>query len=154
MKRRPHLPALLALLLPASALATPPDACTLLKPEEVNIVSQKPVEKVQPQKSGNPSQCGFMDARHGAVVVVSVREVKYAVKDEFGLERENLEKIYKSRVKPLDAIGEQAFWMPVNKSLWFRRGKMIVSVTFATPKNQNETDSAQLARIIEAKLPK
>lgn len=144
----------LGLALPFAALATPPDACTLLNPDEVNVIAATKVERVQPQKSGNPSQCGYLDARRGAVLVISVREVQYAVKDEFGMERESLEKIYKARVKPLDTVGEQAFWMPVNKSLWFRRNKMIVSVTFSTPKNQNELDTAQLARVVETRLTK
>ncbi len=138
--------------LPLAALATPPDACTLLQPEEINIISATKVEKVVPQKSGNPSQCGYLDSRRGAVIVVSVREVQYAVKDEFGMERESLEKIYKGRVKPLEGVGEQAFWMPANKSLWFRRHKMIASVTFSTPKNQNEADTTQLAKVVDGRL--
>lgn len=151
----PRLALALALCaVPVAAFATPPDACTLLNPDEINVISATKVERVQPQKSGNPTQCGYLDSRRGAVLVVSVREVQYAVKDEFGMERESLEKIYKARVKPLDTVGEQAFWMPANKSLWFRRNKMIVSLTFSTTKNQNELDTAQLARVVETRLTK
>lgn len=139
---------------PALALAAPPEACTLLTLEEVNAIAQNKVEKVQPQKSGNPSQCGFLDGRKGAVVVVAIREVQYAARDDMHYERENLEKIYKMKAKQLDTIADGGYWLPANKQLTFRKNKTIVSVTFATPKNQNETDSAQLARIIEAKLPK
>jgi len=95
-----------------------------------------------------------LDGRKAAVVVVAVREVKYAVRDDMHYERENLEKIYKMKAKPLDTIGEGGFWLPANKQLTFRKGKLIASVTFATPKNQTEIDTAQLARVIENKLPK
>jgi len=42
--------------------------------------------------------------------------------------------------------------MPINKQLVFRKGKKIVSVTFSREKNQNEVDSASIARMVEARL--
>jgi hypothetical protein len=141
-------------LVPACALATPPDACTLVTPEEINAIAERPVEKALAQQSGNPSKCSFIDSRRGAVVVVTVREVQYAVRDDMHYERENLEKIYRSRAKQLDTIGEGGYWLAANKQLTFRKGKMIATVIFATPKNQNEVDSAQVARLVESRLPK
>jgi hypothetical protein len=141
-----------AAVVPALAWATPPDACTLVTPEEISAIAQKVVAKVQPQQSGNPSKCGFMDSRHGAVLVVAVREVQYAVRDEMHHERENLEKIYKMRSKPLDTIGDGGFWLPANHQLTFRKGKLIASVTFAVPTNQNELDTSQVARLVESRL--
>ncbi len=145
---------LATLALPAAALAAPPNACELVTPEEINVIADRKVERVQPQKSGNPSQCGFLDSRRGSVLIVSIREVQYAVKDELFQERDNLEKIYKSRSKPLDTVGDGGYWLPPNKQLGFRKGKNIVNVTFSTPKNQNELDTAQIARVIEARIPK
>jgi hypothetical protein len=142
----------LLLFLPLPLLATPPDACTLLTPDEINAIAERKVERVQPQKSGNPSQCGFLDARRGAILVVSVREVQYAVRDEMHHERENLEKIYKMRAHVLDTIGEGGFWLAANKQLTFRKGKTIVSLTFSTPRNQNEVDTAQVARLVESRI--
>ncbi len=142
----------LAFALPAAALAAPPNACELVTAEEISTISERKVATVQQQKSGNPSQCGFLDSRKAAVLVVSVREVQYAVRDELFQERDNLEKIYKSRAKQLDTVGEGGYWLPPNKQLGFRKGKMIVNVTFSTPKNQNELDTAQVARMIEARL--
>ena len=142
----------LLLLAPTMAFAAPPDACSLLTPDEINAVAASKVERVQPQKSGNPSECGFLDSRRGAVLVVSLREVQYAVRDEMHHERENLEKIYKMRAKQLDTIGEGGFWLAANKQLVFRKGKTIASVTFATPKNQNEVDTGQIARLVESRL--
>jgi hypothetical protein len=140
--------------LPAAAFAAPPNACEIITADEINAIAASRVVSVQPQKSGNPTQCGFLDSRKAAVLVVSIREVQYAVKDELFQERDNLEKIYRSRSKPLDTVGEGAYWLPPNKQLGFRKGKMIVNVTFSTPKNQNELDTAQIARVIDAKLPK
>jgi hypothetical protein len=147
--------ALLAVLgLPAASLAAPPNACEVLTADEINAIAERKVERVQPQKSGNPSQCGFLDSRKAAVLVVSVREVQYAVRDEMFQERDTLEKIYKSRAKQLDTVGEGGYWLQANKQLGFRKGKMIVNVTFSTKKNQNEVDTAQIARMIEARIQK
>ena len=140
------------LLVPPAALATPPDACKILTVDEINAIAERPVERLQPQKTGNPTQCGFLDARRGAVLVVSVREVQYAVRDEMHYERENLEKIYKMKAKQLDTIGDGGFWLAANKQMVFRKGKMIASVTFSTPKNQNEIDTGQVARLGESRL--
>ena len=154
MPRIESLLAALALAAPAAALAVPPNACELLNPDEINLISERKVERVQPQKSGNPSECGFLDARRGAVLTVSVREVQYAVKDEMFMERDNLQKIYRTNSKELVAIGDAAYWVPVHNQLGFRKGKMIVNVRFATTKNQNELDTSQIARVVESRLPK
>jgi hypothetical protein len=145
---------LAALALPAYAAPESPNACELIKPEEINLVSEKKVEKVLQQKSGNPSECGFIDAKKTAVLIVTVRTVQYAVKDEMFQERDNLEKIYKQRSKQLDSVGEGGYWLAANSQLGFRKAKTIVSLRFTNPKNQNEVDTSQIARVIEARLPK
>lgn len=148
------LAALALAALPAAALAAPPDACEVLKPEDINSIAVSKVERVQEQKSGNPSQCAFLDGRKAAVVVVSIREVQYAVKDELHEEKTQLEKIYKSRSKQIDTVGDGAYWLPANKQLGFRKGKMIVNVTFSIKENQTELDTSQIARIIDSRIPK
>ena len=122
----------------ATALAAPPEACEILKPEDINPIAVSKVERVQKQKSGNPTQCGFLDSRKASVLVLSIREVRYAVKDELHEEKSQLEKIYKTRAKQLG----------------FRKGKMIVNVTFSLRENQSEVDTSQIARIVESRLPK
>lgn len=147
--------ALATFALPAFAAAPEnPNACDLVKPEEINLVAASKVEKVLPQKSGNPSECGFIDAKKASVLTVTVRTVQYAVKDEMFQERDNLEKIYRSKSKQLDTVGEGGYWLGANHQLGFRKGKTIVSLRFGTTKNQNEVDTAQIARVIEARLPK
>lgn len=146
--------ALAFVAIPAAALAAPPDACEVLKAEDINSIAVSKVERVQPQKSGNPSQCAFLDGRKAAVVVVSIREVQYAVKDELHEEKTQLEKIYKSRSKEIDTVGDGAYWLPANKQLGFRKGKMIVNVTFSIKENQTELDTSQIARIIDSRIPK
>ena len=149
-----HLATLAFALAATPALAEVPNACEIIKVDEINsIVGSGLVEKVQLAKAGNPSVCNFTDSRRSAILVLSIREVQYAVENELQLERENLEKIYKGRVKWLTgSIGENAFWMPVNKQLMFRKGKKIVSVTFARAQNQNEVDSASIARLVDTRL--
>ncbi len=138
--------------LPLAVWADPPEACGLIKIEELNQIAGGGVVKTQVRKAGNPSECSFIDSRNASVVLVSVREVKYAAENELQYERENLEKIYRSKAKWLKTVGENAFWLPANKQLVFRKGKLIGSVTFSRASNQNETDTAQVARLVEAQL--
>jgi hypothetical protein len=140
------------LLFAPAAFATPPEACSILTLDELNAIAGGTVARTQVYKSGNPSQCGFIDSRRAAVLVLSLREVQYAVENELQYERENLEKIYRGRVKWLQTVGENAFWMPVNKQLVFRKGKTLVSVAFSRKENQNEIDTAQVARMVETRI--
>ena len=140
--------------LPAAALAAPPNACEVIKVEEINKIAVSKAEHLQVQKTGNPSQCGFLDGRKASVLVVSIREVQYAVRDELFQERDNLEKIYKTRSKELDTVGDGGYWNPANKQLGFRKGKMIVNITFSIKENQSEIDTAQVARIVDSRIPK
>ena len=148
------LAALAFAAVPAATLATPPNACDIIRAEEINKIAVSKVERVQPQKSGNPSQCGFLDARKAAVLTVSIREVQYAVKDEIFEEKSQLEKIYKAKAKDLDTVGDGGYWHPAFKQLGFRKGKTIVNVKFNIKENQSEVDTAQIARIIDSRLPK
>ena len=140
--------------LAVTAFAAPPNACEIVNAEEINQFAERKVEKVRLQKAGNPSECAFLDSRNAAVLVVWMKEVQYAVKDELGTERGNLEKIYRVKAKELETVGDGGFWLGANKSLWFRKGKLITSVTFQTPKNQNEVDTGQVARLVESRLGK
>ena len=148
-----HVAALFAAL-PLAAQAVPPEACSLLVPEEINRISDRPVEKMLPVKSGNPSQCNFVDSKKGAMVVVTVREVQYAVQQEMQQERDNLEKIYRSSTKNVDTVGDAGFWMPSTRQLYFRKGKTITSVSIAGNKSATELDTAILARLVESRIPK
>ena len=136
----------------APSWAAPPDACGILTAAELNSIAGGTVESVQQRKSGNPSECAYIDKHRGAVLVVSIREVQYAAENELQYERENLEKIYRGKAKRLTGVGENGFWMPVNKQLLFRKAKTLVSVSFARVANQNEADSSQVARMIESRL--
>lgn len=138
--------------LPAAALAAPPDACTLVKLEDLNQIAGGGIMRVQTLRSGNPSDCSFLDAHRASVVVISIRQVQYAAENDLQHERENLEKIYRAKVKWLKTVGENAFWLDATHQLMFRKGKMLVSVAFSRPRNQNEVDTGQVARLIEAQL--
>lgn len=151
MKRTTSL--LLALAaLPFAALAEVPDPCSLVTMEEINTIASGVVTKVSPRRSGNPAECAFEDSRRAAVLVVRVREVQYAAENELQYERENLEKIYRQKVKWIEGVGESAFWLQANKSAMFRKGKRLVTVTFAREQNAREVDTLQAARLIEARI--
>ena len=142
MKTLKTLVSSLALSLPFAAHAEVPNACEIVKIEDINSIA-----------AGNPSECNFVNGHRTAILTISIREVQYAVENELQLERENLEKIYKGKVKWLTGlVGENGFWMPVNKQLMFRKGKKIVSIKFSRVQNQNEVDTSQVARLVDAKL--
>ena len=143
---------ILALAFAASAQAVPPDSCTVLTMDEINTIAAGAATKVSPRKSGNPSQCAFEDSRRAAVIVITLREVQYAAENELQYERENLEKIYRSKVKWIEGVGETAFWLQANKTAMFRKGKLLVTLAFAREQNAKEIDTMQAARLVEARL--
>jgi hypothetical protein len=147
-----RLLACLASLAATVSLAEPPDACTIVTMEEVNSIAAGAATKISPRKSGNPSECAFEDSRRAAVVVLRLREVKYAAENELQYERENLEKIYRRKVKWIEGVGDRAFWLEANKAGMFRKGKILVTITFSRVKNANEVDTMQLARLVESRL--
>lgn len=140
--------------LPHAAHAENPNACDLITIDEVNTFAAGVATKISQRQSGNPSQCAFEDNRRAAVLIVGVREVQYAAENELQYERENLEKIYRSKVKYVKPLGEGdgAFWFGANKTVMFRKGKRIVTVTFAREKNAVEVDTVQAARLIENRV--
>lgn len=144
--------ALLAATASAGCLAAPPDSCTIVTIEEVNSIAGGAATRIVPQQSGNPSSCAFQDARRAAVLQIRIREVQYAAENELQYERETLEKIYRSKVKWVEGVGDRAFWLQANKSGMFRKGKMLVTVTFSREKNATEVDTMQVARLIENRL--
>ena len=139
---------------PLAARAENPSACELITMDEVNTFASGVVTKFSQPRSGNPSQCSFEDNRRAAVLVVGVREVQYAAENELQYERENLEKIYRSKVKYVKPLGDGdgSFWFAANKTVLFRKGKRIVTVAFAREKNAIEVDTVQAARLIESRL--
>jgi len=146
--------ALASLLLaaPALAWATPPDACSILSVDEINSIAGGAVEKVQPVRSGNPTECNFLDGKRAAVLSIKLREVQYAPADELAQQRENDQKVLREHAKDIKNVGEHAYWSPEGHMLAFHKGKTLVSVTFSRAKNANEVDSAQVARMIEQRL--
>lgn len=120
--------------------------------DEVNSIAGGAVSKISPRNSGNPSECAFEDSRRAAVLMLKIREVQYAAENELQYERENLEKIYSSKVKWIEGVGERAFWLQANKSGTFRKGKTIVTVVFSRDTNANETDTMRVARLVESRL--
>jgi hypothetical protein len=142
----------LAALAATACLAEPPDACKILTVEEVNTIAAGVVTKTVPLKSGNPSECSYEDSRRSAVLVLRIREVQYAAENEFQHDRENLEKIYRNKVKWVEGVGDRAFWLQANKTAKFRKGKVLVALSFTREKNANEVDTMQVARLVESRI--
>ncbi len=137
---------------PLAAAAAPPPACSILSVDEVNAIAADKATKMQVTKVGNPSECTFMNSKYGAVLMITLREVQYAAENELQYERENLEKIYRGKVKWLTGLGDNAFWMPINNQLILRKAKTLATVKFARGANQTEVDTSQIARMVESRL--
>jgi hypothetical protein len=135
-----------------AATAETPNACSIVKVEDLNQIAGGGITGKQQRQSGNPSECSFVDGRRAAVVVIKLNQVQYAAENELQHERETLEKIYRSKAKWLNTVGDSAFWLDANRQLVFRKGKMLVWVTFERNANRNELDTAQVARLVEAQL--
>jgi hypothetical protein len=141
----------LCVALPLASRAAP-NACTVVNVEELNQIAGGGIVGTQVRKSGNPSECSFVDARKASVLVIKLDEVQYAAENELQHERETLEKIYRQKAKWLNTVGESAFWLEANRQLVFRKGKTLGWVTFERRSNRNELDTSQVARLVEANL--
>lgn len=149
--QRPLAALALALLaVPAIAAAETPDACTLITMDEVNNFAAKSAAKVRARPIERGSECAYMDARQNAILTVSVKESK-SPKADLEHEADNLQKIYRTTVKPAE-VGDGGFFCSANKQLHFRKGKLIATVTFSRPANANAADTTAAARIVENRL--
>jgi hypothetical protein len=148
----PSLALALSLCLPLAARAEPPNACGIVSFEALNQIAGGVVTGMQQRKTGNPTECSYVDGRKASVVVIKLQQVQYAAADELQHERETLEKIYRQKVKWVDAVGEKAFWLDANKQLVFLRGHTLGWVTFERKENRNQLDSEQVARLVVAKI--
>ena len=101
----------LCLALPLAVRADPPSACGVARIEDLNQIAGGGITGTQQRRNGNPSECSFVDARKASVLVIKLQQVQYAAADELQHERETLEKIYRSRAKWLNTVGDQAFWL-------------------------------------------
>lgn len=142
----------LFLAVPLVARSELPAACAVVKVEDLNQIAGGGIVGMQQRRSGNPTECSFVDARKASVVVIKLQQVQYAAENELQHERETLEKIYHSKAKWLTTVGDSAFWLNANRQLVFRKGKVLVWVTFERAANRNELDTAQVARLVEVGL--
>ncbi|HZZ91081.1 MAG TPA: hypothetical protein VFE23_00875 [Usitatibacter sp.] len=154
MKRStaPVLVLALCLALPFAVHAQAPNACAVVSVEALNQIAGGGITGTQQRKSGNPSECSFVDARKASVLVIRIDQVQYAAENELQHERETLEKIYRQKAKWLTTVGDSAFWLEANRQLVFRKKKTLVWVTFERRANRTELDTAQVARLVEAQL--
>jgi hypothetical protein len=142
-----------AFLASTSALAQT-DPCELIKMEEVNAIAQAPANKTRSHTTKQGIECSYLDSKQNAVATIEIRGAKLP-KAELDLEAENLQKIYRTSVKPVE-IGEGGFWLNSKHELFFRKGKNIVRVVM-TPSADSKATQAKtesIGRLVESRLPK
>lgn len=149
---RPHLAAA-ALLASCGALAQV-NPCEILSIEEVNTIAGKPANKTRSHTTKQGIECSFLDSKQNAVLTAEIRGAKLP-KAELDLEAENLQKIYRTSVKPVE-IGEGGFWLNSKHELFFRKGRHIVRVvmTPAADAKLTQARTETVGRLIESRLPK
>jgi hypothetical protein len=147
-----RLAAALALLAPALAFAQPYESCSLISIDEVNAYTVVPAVKTRTNTTRSGNECVFIDSTQKAVFTVEIRGASLP-KAELDQEAENLQKIYRTSVKPVE-IGQGGFWLTTRYELFFRKGKNIVRVVLApqadTKSMQVKSESA--ARLIETRV--
>ena len=141
-----------ALLAAAPAFAQANDPCEILKIEEVNTLTAGNANKMRANTTKAGLECSFLDAKQNAVLTVEIRGAKLP-KAELDIEAENLQKIYRTSVKPVE-IGDGGFWLTSKYELFFRKNKNIVRVVLnssSDPKTiQARTES--VGRLVETRL--
>jgi hypothetical protein len=141
-----------ALLVAAPAFAQAVDPCEILKIEEINTLTAGNANKMRANVTKVGLECSFLDAKQNAVLTVEIRGAKLP-KAELDIEAENLQKIYRTSVKPVE-IGDGGFWLTSKYELFFRKNKNIVRVVMnanADPKTiQARTES--VGRLVETRL--
>lgn len=145
-----HVSALALLAAPAAHAQL--DPCELIKIDEVNAIANVPANKTRSHQTKQGIECSFLDAKQNAVLTAEIRGAKLP-KAELDIEAENLQKIYRTSVKPVE-IGDGGFWLNSKHELFFRKGKNIVRVVMAPAADakaaQAKTES--IARLIESRI--
>ena len=138
-----------ALALAQTALERKP-ACEYLQMDEVNIMSNGKATRARSTREG--MECAFLDAKANAVLTLEVKPAKLP-KAELDLEAENLQKIYRTSVKPLE-IGDGGFWLTGRAELFFRTGKNIVRVVLSPGPDAkaNQAKTEAVARLVESRI--
>ena len=146
----------LSLLAVAFLAATPAlaqvEICEILKMEGVSTITTHTANKTRavPTKQGN--ECTYLDAKQKSVLTLEVRGAKLP-KAELDIEAGNLQKIYRTSVKPVE-IGDGGFWLNSKQELFFRKGKNIVRVVIAPAPDAKVTQARTetVARLVESRL--
>ena len=141
-----------ATFLAASPVLAQIDPCEILKLEEVNAIAAAPANKTRSHTTKQGIECSFLDAKQNAVLTAEIRGAKLP-KAELDLEAENLQKIYRTSVKPVE-IGEGGFWLNSKHELFFRKGKNIVRVVMLPGPDAKATQARteSIARLIESRI--
>jgi hypothetical protein len=143
-----------AALLASSTAFAQADPCEMIKLEEVNAIAQTPANKTRSHTTKQGIECSYLDAKQNAVATIEIRGAKLP-KAELDLEAENLQKIYRTSVKPVE-IGEGGFWLNSKHELFFRKGKSIVRVVMMPGPDAKATQAKteSIGRLVESRLPK
>jgi len=128
------------------------DPCEILKLEEVNTIAGVPATKMRANTTKQGLECSFLDSRQNAVLTAEIRPAKLP-KAELDLEAENLQKIYRTSVKPVE-VGDGGFWLNSKQELFFRKGKNIVRVVMApgTDAKATQARTESIGRLIESRI--
>jgi len=146
-------PFLLAPLLVAAAPAfAQVEVCEILTMEEVNTITVQLATKTKTLPTKEGKECQYFDARQKPVLTLEVRGAKLP-KAELDVEAENLQKIYRTSVKPVE-VGDGGFWLTSKQELFFRKAKNIVRIVIAPAPDAKTTQarSETIARLVESRL--
>ena len=141
-----------ALLAAATAIAAPPDACSLVSKDEVNRMARKgDAVHVEKRGRGNESECNFLDSGKSAVLTVSLRESADPA-GELKMDAGVQERMYKKPVKPVAGVGDEAWWADNQGVVAFRKGKIAGQVYFTGSKYGGEPVTTEVAKLVVGRI--
>lgn len=141
-----------ALLAATTALAAPPDACSLISKDEVNKMAKKgDAAHVEKRGRGSESECSFLDSGKSAVLTVSLRESADPA-GELKMDAGVQQRMYKKAVKPVAGVGDEAWWADNQGVLAFRKGKIAGSVYFTGSKYGGEPVTTEVAKLVVGRI--
>lgn len=140
------------LLFTTSAEAAPPDTCAFFTVDEINKFAKGgDAVRAEKRSQGTESQCNWLRKSGDNVFNLTLRESTNAAAD-YKLTVKTYEAIYKKPVKPIAGLGDEAWWGDNLRMLTFRKGSLIVNLSWGGSQYGDEASVVNIAKAVAGKL--
>jgi hypothetical protein len=141
-----------ALFAAATAVAAPPEACSLISMDEVNRMAKVgDAVRFEKRGGGKQSECNFLRKGGDSVLTVNVRESADPASD-LKMDAGMQERLYKKPVKPVAGVGDEAWWADNQGVIAFRKGRIAGQVYFTGTKYGGEPVTTEVAKLVVGRI--